>query len=292
MSVFKGVGVALITPFDNGGINFDAFGRIIDYVTEEGADAICVCGTTGEPPTMSAEEKQSAIKFAIKKAAERLPVIAGCGCNSTEETIKNALEAEALGADALLIVTPYYNKTSQAGLIEHFNFIADRVSTPIILYNVPSRTGLNIKPETYYELSKHKNIVAAKEANGDISALAQTVKLCGDELTIYSGNDDQITAFMSLGARGVISVLSNIAPMAVHDMVKTYLDGDTAASTELQLKYLDLCNSLFSDVNPIPIKEAMNMMGMEVGSCRLPLAQIQPQAKEKLRRSLFALGMI
>ena len=188
------------------------------------------------------------------------------------------------------MVTPYYNKTSQAGLIEHFNFIADRVSTPIILYNVPSRTGLNIKPETYYELSKH--IVAAKEANGDISALAQTVKLCGDELTIYSGNDDQITAFMSLGAKGVISVLSNIAPSAVHDMVKMYLDGDTAASTELQLKYLDLCSSLFSDVNPIPVKEAMNMMGMEVGSCRLPLAQIQPQAKEKLRRSLSALGMI
>ena len=240
---------------------------------------------------MSYEEHEQIVRCCVEHVAGRVPVIAGTGSNDTKNALKLSNDAERAGADGLLMVTPYYNKTSQAGLIEHFNFIADRVSTPIILYNVPSRTGLNIKPETYYELSKHKNIVAAKEANGDISALAQTVKLCGDELTIYSGNDDQITAFMSLGAKGVISVLSNIAPRAVHDMVKTYLDGDTAASTELQLKYLDLCSSLFSDVNPIPVKEAMNMMGMEVGSCRLPLAQIQPQAKEKLRRSLSALGI-
>ena len=240
---------------------------------------------------MSYEEHEQIVRRCVEHVAGRVPVIAGTGSNDTKNALKLSNDAERAGADGLLMVTPYYNKTSQAGLIEHFNFIADRVSTPIILYNVPSRTGLNIKPETYYELSKHKNIVAAKEANGDISALAQTVKLC-DELTIYSGNDDQITAFMSLGAKGVISVLSNIAPRAVHDMVKMYLDGDTAASTELQLKYLDLCSSLFSDVNPIPVKEAMNMMGMEVGSCRLPLAQIQPQAKEKLRRSLSALGMI
>ena len=241
---------------------------------------------------MSYEEHEQIVRRCVEHVAGRVPVIAGTGSNDTKNALKLSNDAERAGADGLLMVTPYYNKTSQAGLIEHFNFIADRVSTPIILYNVPSRTGLNIKPETYYELSKHKNIVAAKEANGDISALAQTVKLCGDELTIYSGNDDQITAFMSLGAKGAISVLSNIAPRAVHDMVKMYLDGNTAVSTELQLKYLDLCNSLFSDVNPIPIKEAMNIMGMEVGSCRLPLAQIQPQAKEKLRRSLSALGMI
>lgn len=206
--------------------------------------------------------------------------------------MKLSNDAERAGADALLMVTPYYNKTSQTGLIKHFNFIADRVSTPIILYNVPSRTGLNIKPETYFELSKHKNIVAAKEANGDISALAQTVKLCGDELTVYSGNDDQITAFMSLGAKGVISVLSNIAPRAVHDTVDMYLKGNAEKSAELQLKYLNLCNSLFSDVNPIPVKEAMNMLGMDVGACRLPLTEICPSARERLKRSLSELKMI
>ena len=313
-AVFTGAAVALVTPFHkDGSINYGKLEELIDYQIENSTDAIVVCATTGESPTLSYEEHEQIVRRCVEHVAGRVPVIAGTGSNDTKNALKLSNDAERAGADGLLMVTPYYNKTSQAGLIEHFNFIADRVSTPIILYNVPSRTGLNIKPETYYELSKHKNIVAAKEANGDISALAQTVKLCGDELTIYSGNDDQITAFMSLGAKGVISVLSNIAPRAVHDMVKMYLDGDTAASTELQLKYLDLCSSLFSDVakarqmqidaipliealfcevNPIPVKEAMNMMGMEVGSCRLPLAQIQPQAKEKLRRSLSALGMI
>ena len=289
-AVFTGAAVALVTPFHkDGSINYGKLEELIDYQIENSTDAIVVCATTGESPTLSYEEHEQIVHRCVEHVAGRVPVIAGTGSNDTKNALKLSNDAERAGADGLLMVTPYYNKTSQAGLIEHFNFIADRVSTPIILYNVPSRTGLNIKPETYYELSKHKNIVAAKEANGDISALAQTVKLCGDELTIYSGNDDQITAFMSLGAKGVISVLSNIAPRAVHDMIKTYLN---AASTELQLKYLDLCSSLFSDVNPTPVKEAMNMMGMEVGSCRLPLAQIQPQAKEKLRRSLSALGMI
>lgn len=292
-AVFTGAAVALVTPFHkDGSINYGKLEELIDYQIENSTDAIVVCATTGESPTLSYEEHEQIVRRCVEYAAGRVSVIAGTGSNDTKNALKLSNDAERAGADGLLMVTPYYNKTSQAGLIEHFNFIADRVSTPIILYNVPSRTGLNIKPETYYELSKHKNIVAAKEANGDISALAQTVKLCGDELTIYSGNDDQITAFMSLGAKGVISVLSNIAPRAVHDMVKMYLDGNTAASTELQLKYLDLCSSLFSDVNPIPVKEAMNMMGMDVGSCRLPLTQIQPQAKEKLKKSLFALGMI
>lgn len=221
-----------------------------------------------------------------------MPIIAGTGSNDTKNALKLSNDAEKAGADALLMVTPYYNKTSQTGLIQHFNFIADRVSTPIILYNVPSRTGLNIKPETYFELSKHKNIVAAKEANGDISALAQTAKLCGDELTVYSGNDDQITAFMSLGAKGVISVLSNIAPRAVHDTVDMYLKGNAEKSAELQLKFLNLCNSLFADVNPIPVKEAMNMLGMDVGVCRLPLTEICPSARERLKRSLSELKMI
>ncbi len=292
-AVFTGAAVALVTPFHkDGSVNYGKLEELIDYQIENSTDAIVVCATTGESPTLSYEEHEQIVRRCVEYTAGRVPVIAGTGSNDTKNALKLSNDAERAGADGLLMVTPYYNKTSQAGLIEHFNFIADRVSTPIILYNVPSRTGLNIKPETYLELSKHKNIVAAKEANGDISALAQTVNLCGDELTIYSGNDDQITAFVSLGAKGVISVLSNIAPRAVHDMVRTYLDGDTAASTGLQLKYLDLCSSLFSDVNPIPVKEAMNMVGMEVGSCRLPLTQIQPQAKEKLRKSLSDLRMI
>lgn len=236
-AVFTGAAVALVTPFHkDGSINYGKLEELIDYQIENSTDAIVVCATTGESPTLSYEEHEQIVRRCVEHVAGRVPVIAGTGSNDTKNALKLSNDAERAGADGLLMVTPYYNKTSQAGLIEHFNFIADRVSTPIILYNVPSRTGLNIKPETYYELSKHKNIVAAKEANGDISALAQTVKLCGDELTIYSGNDDQITAFMSLGAKGVISVLSNIAPRAVHDMVKMYLDGDTAASTELQLK--------------------------------------------------------
>ena len=235
-AVFTGAAVALVTPFHkDGSINYGKLEELIDYQIENSTDAIVVCATTGESPTLSYEEHEQIVRRCVKHVAGRVPVIAGTGSNDTKNALKLSNDAERAGADGLLMVTPYYNKTSQAGLIEHFNFIADRVSTPIILYNVPSRTGLNIKPETYYELSKHKNIVAAKEANGDISALAQTVKLCGDELTIYSGNDDQITAFMSLGAKGVVSVLSNIAPRAVHDMVKMYLDGDTAASTELQI---------------------------------------------------------
>ena len=241
---------------------------------------------------MSYEEHEQIVRCCVEYAAGRVPIIAGTGSNDTKNALKLSNDAERAGADALLMVTPYYNKTSQTGLIKHFNFIADRVSTPIILYNVPSRTGLNIKPETYFELSKHKNIVAAKEANGDISALAQTVKLCGDELTVYSGNDDQITAFMSLGARGVISVLSNIAPRAVHDTVDMYLKGNAEKSAELQLKFLNLCNSLFADVNPIPVKEAMNMLGMDVGVCRLPLTEICPSARERLKRSLSELKMI
>lgn len=292
-AVFTGAAVALVTPFHkDGSVNYGKLEELIDYQIENSTDAIVVCATTGESPTLSYEEHERIVRRCVKHVAGRVPVIAGTGSNDTKNALKLSNDAEKAGADGLLMVTPFYNKTSQAGLIEHFNFIADRVNTPIILYNVPSRTGLNIKPETYYELSKHKNIVAAKEANGDISALAQTINLCGDELTIYSGNDDQITAFMSLGAKGVISVLSNIAPRAVHDMVNMYLKGDTAASTELQLKYLNLCNSLFSDVNPIPVKEAMNMMGMEVGSCRLPLTGICPQAKERLKNSLSELKMI
>ena len=291
--LFTGAAVALVTPFnDDGSINYGKLEELIDYQIENSTDAIVICATTGESPALDHEEHSEAIRRCVEHVAGRVPVIAGTGSNDTAYAVKLSNAAEEAGVDGLLMVTPYYNKTSQAGLIEHFNFVADRVSTPIILYNVPSRTGLNIKPETYLELSKHKNIVATKEANGDISALAQTRRLCGDELTLYTGNDDQITAFMSLGAKGVVSVLSNVAPKAAHDIVYKYLNGDVKGSAELQLKYLDLCNNLFADVNPIPVKEAMNMMGMDVGPCRLPLTKMNPAARDKLKKSLAELRMI
>lgn len=291
--LFTGAAVALVTPFhEDGSINYGKLEELIDYQIENLTDAIVICATTGESPALDHEEHSEAIRRCVEHVAGRVPVIAGTGSNDTAYAVKLSNAAEEAGVDGLLMVTPYYNKTSQAGLIEHFNFVADRVSTPIILYNVPSRTGLNIKPETYLELSKHKNIVATKEANGDISALAQTRRLCGDELTLYTGNDDQITAFMSLGAKGVVSVLSNVAPKAAHDIVYKYLNGDVKGSTELQLKYLDLCNNLFADVNPIPVKEAMNMMGMDVGPCRLPLTKMNPAARDKLKKSLAELRMI
>lgn len=291
--LFTGAAVALVTPFnEDGSINYGKLEELIDYQIENSTDAIVICATTGESPALDHEEHSEAIRRCVEHVAGRVPVIAGTGSNDTAYAVKLSNAAEKAGVDGLLMVTPYYNKTSQAGLIEHFNFVADRVSTPIILYNVPSRTGLNIKPETYLELSKHKNIVATKEANGDISALAQTRRLCGDELTLYTGNDDQITAFMSLGAKGVVSVLSNVAPKAAHDIVYKYLNGDVKGSAELQLKYLDLCNNLFADVNPIPVKEAMNMMGMDVGPCRLPLTKMNPAARDKLKKSLAELRMI
>lgn len=291
--IFTGSAVALVTPFcDDGSVNYGKLEELIEYHIENSTDAIAVCATTGESPTLTGTERTEIIRKSVECVSGKLPVIVGTGSNDTRHALELSNEAERLGADGLLTVTPYYNKTSQDGLIEHFNFIADRVSTPMILYNVPSRTGLNIKPETYFELSKHKNIVAVKEANGDISAAAQTRRLCGDELTVYSGNDDQITSFMSLGAKGVISVLANIAPKATHDMVCDYLDGNTASSRELQMKYLDLCNLLFFDVNPIPVKQAMNLLNMKVGNCRLPLTRMNVGATEKLRAALTALKMI
>ena len=291
--LFTGAGVAIVTPFNkDGSINYEMLEKNIDYQIENHTDAIIICGTTGESPALDHEEHSNAIKRCVEHVAGRVPVIAGTGSNDTAYAVKLSNSAEAAGVDGLLMVTPYYNKTSQAGLIEHYNYIADRVNTPIIVYNVPSRTGVNIKPETYLELSKHKNIVAAKEANGDISSVAQTRRLCGDNLSIYSGNDDQITAFMSLGAKGVISVLSNVVPQVAHDIVYKYLEGDVKGSADLQLEYLDLCNNLFADVNPIPVKAALNMMGTEVGECRLPLTKMNPAAKELLRQSLIAHGLI
>lgn len=291
--LFTGAGVAIITPFnEDQSVNYDRFAQLVEDQVKKGTDAIVVCGTTGEAKTLSTEEHINVIKLCVEVANHRVPVIAGAGSNDTHYAVKLSNEAEKCGVDALLSVTPYYNKTSQRGLIAHYNYIADRVSAPMILYNVPSRTGVNIKPETYAELAKHPRIIATKEANGNISEIAQTAALCGDELTIYSGNDDQATAIMSLGGKGVISVLSNVVPGVAHDIVQKYLDGDYIGSRELQLKYLDLCNALFMDVNPIPVKEAMNLMGMDVGECRLPLVGLTDEARGKLKATLKKHGLV
>ena len=292
-TIFTGAGVAIVTPFtDDNKVNFEELGRIIDDQIENGTDAIVICGTTGEGSTLTHEEHAGTIDFAVKHTAKRIPVIAGTGSNDTDYAVKLSNEAEKSGVDGLLMVTPYYNKTSQAGLIKQYEYINDRVSTPIVLYNVPSRTGMTIKPETYLELSKFKNIVATKEASGDISAVAQIAALCGDNLDIYSGNDDQVTAIMSLGGKGVISVLSNVAPKIAHDIPTLYLNGDYEGSRKLQLEWLDLCNDLFVDVNPIPVKEAMNMIGWNVGNVRMPLVPMNEAARAKLRATLDRHGLI
>lgn len=291
--LFTGAGIAIITPFDEDyKINFKKLGEIIDYQIENGTDAIIICGTTGEGATLDHEEHTEAIRFAVKYTAGRIPVIAGTGSNDTNYAVKLSNEAEKAGVDGLLMVTPYYNKTSQEGLIRHYTYISERVSTPIILYNVPSRTGMNILPETYHELSKLERIVATKEANGDISQIAATAALCGDDLAIYSGNDDEVTAIMSLGGKGVISVLSHVAPRVAHDMAASYLAGDAARSAQLQLEWYDLCKALFLDVNPIPVKAAMNMMGWDVGECRLPLAPMSAAKCETLRTIMAKHGLL
>ena len=292
MAIFTGAGTAIATPFyENGEVNYDSFAKMIEFQVENGIDAIIVCGTTGEASTLTHEEHLAVIKFCVEKVAGRVPVIAGTGSNDTFYAVELSNEAEKFGVDGLLMVTPYYNKTSQSGLIEHYNYIADRVSAPIILYNVPGRTGMTIKPETYVELAKHERIVATKEACGDISMIQQVAALCGDSLTIYSGNDDQILPIMALGGKGVISVLSHVAPRATHDIARKYLDGDVIGSRNLQLEYLDLCNALFCDVNPIPVKEAMNMCGWNVGRCRMPLGQMSEASKTVLYKALANHGL-
>ena len=292
-TIFTGAGVAIVTPMNpDESINFDRLGQIIDNQIENGTDAIVICGTTGESATMTDQEHVDCIEYAVKRVNGRVPVIAGAGSNHTSYAVWMSKEAKRVGADALLHVTPYYNKTSQTGLIRHFNAVADATDLPIILYNVPSRTGVNITPATYRELAKHPNIVAAKEASGNISQIAQIAQACGDELDLYSGNDDQIVPLLSLGAKGVISVLSNIMPRETHDICRLFFEGKIAESRALQLKLLPLINALFSDVNPIPVKEAMNMMGWECGECRLPLVSMQPQEKEHLRVLMQDQGLI
>lgn len=285
--IFTGAGVAIITPFTaDGKVNEKVLAEIIEYQIAHSTDAIVICGTTGESATLDHNEHTQAIKIAVDVTAGRIPVIAGTGSNDTAYALKLSNDAEKLGVDGLLMVTPYYNKASQEGLIKHFNYVADRVSTPIILYNVPSRTGCEIKPETYAELAKHKMIYAAKEATGNLSSIAKTISLVPEDFAIYSGNDDQITPIMSLGGKGVISVLSNILPQVAHDIAQTALDGDFKKSAELQLKYLELCNAMFMDVNPIPVKSAMRLMGIDVGPLRLPLCDMTPANTEKLKSVL------
>lgn len=284
--IFTGAGVALVTPFIEGEdlkINFSLFEEIIENQIENGTDALVVCGTTGEKSTLVYDEHVEAIRTAVRVSAGRVPVIAGTGSNDTKHAVMLSNDAEQCGVDGLLMVTPYYNKASQEGLIESYSYIEKRVSTPIILYNVPSRTGVNIKPETYLELSKLPLVNGAKEASGDISHLEKSIALCGDNLNFYSGNDDQITVFGALGAKGVISVLSNIAPRLTHDIAMLAVNGDIRESAKLQLEYIDLCNALFCDVNPIPVKAAMEIMGIPVGRCRMPLSPLSEKNKEYLR---------
>lgn len=292
-TVFTGAGVAIITPMNaDGSINWDEFGRIIDFQIDNGTDAIIVCGTTGESATMTDEEHVECIRYCTRRVNKRIPVIAGTGSNDTKYAVDLSKEAEKLGADALLVVTPYYNKTSQRGLVAHFTAIADSVNVPIILYNVPSRTGVNIALDTYIELSKHKNIAAVKEASGNISAIAKIFEKCGDDLDVYSGNDDQIVPIMALGGKGVISVLSNVAPRETHQIAQLCLDNNVAEAAKMQIKYLELMNNLFIDVNPIPVKEAMNMMGFKAGECRLPLLKMEQSKIDALAASMKKAGLI
>lgn len=291
--VFTGAAVAIITPMNaDGTVNFEEFGRIIEDQIAGHTDAIVVCGTTGESATMPDAEHLSVIDYCVKKVNHRIPVIAGTGSNDTAHGIRLTQSAEKLGVDAVLLVTPYYNKTSQQGLIQHFTALANATSLPCILYNVPSRTGVNILPETAYELSKIPNINAIKEASGNIAQVAKIAQLCGDSLNIYSGNDDQIVPLLALGGKGVISVLSNVAPHETHEICQKWFDGDIAASLAAQLKYLPLCEALFCDVNPIPVKFAMNQLGYQAGSCRLPLVDTSKANQERIRNALHTAGLL
>lgn len=292
MSIFKGSGVAIITPFKNGNLNLLKLRELIEWHIKEGTDAIIICGTTGEASTMSRYEKKKAIKFTVDVVNKRIPVIAGTGNNDTLDTIKMSQYAESVGVDSILVITPYYNKTNSAGLIKHFEEINAAVNIPIILYNVPSRTGMNITPSQVKELSNLKNIVAIKEASGDISQIAKIKVLCGDSIDIYSGNDDQVIPIMSLGGLGVISVSANIIPKLMHEMVYSYLNKDIDKSLELQLETLPLINNLFIEVNPIPVKTALNLMGFEVGDFRLPLYKMDDNNVKTLEKSLNDLYLI
>ena len=281
--IFKGCATAIVTPFDeNDNINFDELKKLINFQIDNRIDGIVVCGTTGEASTLSKEEREELIKYCVKVVNKRVPIIAGVGSNSTKMVVENEIYAEKVGADGLLVVTPYYNKTTQEGLIQHYKTIAENTSLPIILYNVPGRTGLDISPDTYLELSKIKNIVATKEAGGDISKVLKIRKMCKDNLNIYSGNDDQIVPILSLGGIGVISVLSNIMPRYTVEIVQKYLNGEVREGSNMQIEVATLIEYLFKEVNPIPIKEALNILGFNCGKPRLPLIECSKELKENL----------
>ncbi len=294
MAIFTGAGVAIVTPMqENGEVNYDKLGELLEEQIAGGTDAIIICGTTGESSTLSHEEHLDVIKYAIDKVAKRIPVIAGTGSNCTETAVYLSQEAEKYGADALLLVTPYYNKATQKGLKLHFTKVANSVKIPIILYNVPSRTGCNIQPETAAELVKTvDNIVGIKEASGNLSQAAKLMSLAGDEIELYSGNDDQIVPIMSLGGKGVISVLSNVAPKQAHEIAASYLAGDVEKSRRMQLEAIDLIEALFCEVNPIPVKTALNLMGKEVGPLRGPLCEMDEKNVQRLKKAMENYGLL
>lgn len=294
MAIFKGSGVAIVTPFKaDGEVNYDEFGRQIDFQINNGTDSIIVCGTTGESACLSEEEHLRVIDFCVKHVNHRVPVVAGTGSNCTDTAVYLSQEAEKIGADGLLIVTPYYNKATQHGLIDHYTIIANSVHLPIILYSVKSRTGLNINPETVAQLVKNvPNIVGVKEASGDIGQVAKIMALTDGNIELYSGNDNEVVPVMSLGGIGVISVVANIAPSYMHNLCLNYLNGDMAEARRMQLKVLDLVDALFCEVNPIPVKHAMNIMGMNAGPMRRPLSPMEPENLERLKRSMKDFGLI
>lgn len=294
MAIFKGAGVAIVTPMkENLEINYDKLDEMLEEQIAGGTDAIIICGTTGESATMTEEEHSEAIRFTVERVNHRIPVIAGTGSNCTRTAVDLSKEAEKDGADGLLLVTPYYNKATQNGLIAHYTQICSEVNLPAILYNVPSRTGCNIQPQTLAQLVKNvDNIVGVKEASGNIGAVAQIMHLCDGNIDLYSGNDDQVVPLLSLGGIGVISVLSNVAPAYVHDMVYRYLSGDVEGSCKMQLNALPMCDALFCEVNPIPVKAALNLMGKEVGSLRAPLTEIEPAHKDILEKAMKDFGLL
>ena len=294
MSIFKGAGVAITTPFlANGEVDYDTFRDQIEYQIQNGTDAIIVCGTTGEASCLSHEEHLDCIKFCVEVVNKRIPVIAGTGSNCTETAIYLSTEAEKYGVDGLLVVTPYYNKATQKGLIEHYTMVANSVKLPIIMYNVTSRTGCNILPETAAKLCKNvPNIVGIKEASGDISQVAKVALLCGDDIDIYSGNDDQIIPILALGGKGVISVLSNVAPKQTHDICQAFFDGDTAKAAKLQIEAIPLVGALFCEVNPIPVKKAIELQGRDTGVVRRPLTEMEPQNAERLKKEMQAYNVL
>lgn len=294
MSIFTGSGTAIVTPMNaDGSVNYDSFAEMIEFQIAGGTDCIIVCGTTGEASTLTHEEHIETIRFCIDKVAKRVPVIAGTGSNCTETAIYLSKAAQECGADGILVVTPYYNKATQNGLFAHFSAIANAVSIPVVLYNIPGRTSCKMLPETIARLyTEVENIVAVKEASGDMSAAAKVAQLTGGKMDIYSGNDDQVLPILSLGGKGVISVLSNIAPKETHEMVASYLEGDTKRSLELQLKYLPLISALFCEVNPIPVKKALNLMGMNAGPLRMPLTEMEEKNSARLEAEMKAVGLI